>query len=169
LKGKSLTDELSLLLALVEEGVDKLSFCLTLRNGVTSRILVPYPEINNLHFGNKATLRESEWCTHMFVSASSWSGFVLESGEEKTIEYCFRRCEVGSPTWADGYSDDFRRSVDLPPGEYLVWFQMEVGEKYFCPDSHYRFADLLREARASEAVVWTGRGLSNRLTLNRTD
>ncbi len=50
-------------------------------------------------------------------------------------------------------SDYYRWCVDLPAGEYLVWFQFAVAEDYFCPDSHYRFGDLPREAEAERAFA----------------
>jgi hypothetical protein len=67
----------------------------------------------------------------------------------------------------DDHSDYYRWCVELPPGEYSVWLRFEVGEDYFCPDSHYHHQDLVREAGAVQAIVWMGQVLSNRLSLKR--
>jgi hypothetical protein len=158
--------ELSLTLVLLEQAADGFRFRLVFRNRSEAKVLVPYPEIHGLRFANKATMQESEWYTHLLVSAS-WGGFTLRPSEEKVIEYRVRPCGLEAPT-EDDYFDYYRWCVELPPGEYLVWFRFEVGEDYFCPDSHYHYIDLFREAESAQAVVWTGQVLSNRLTLSRS-
>jgi hypothetical protein len=74
--------ELSLKLELLEQDVDGLRFRLLFRNQSDVKILLPYPEIHSLRFGNKATKQESEWYTRLLVSAS-WGGFTLRPDEEK--------------------------------------------------------------------------------------
>jgi hypothetical protein len=158
--------ELSLTLVLLDQAAEGYRFRLVFRNRSEAKVLVPYPEIHGLRFANKATMEESQWGTRLLVSAS-WGGFTLKPGEEKAIEYRVRPSDIEGPTDND-HSDYYRWCVELPAGEYLVWFQFEVGEDYFCPDSHYRYIDLLREAESAQAVVWTGRLISNRLTLSRS-
>jgi hypothetical protein len=158
--------ELSLTLELLEQAPDCFRVRLVFRNRSEAKVLVPYPEIHGLRFANKATMQESEWYTRLLVSAA-WGGFTLEPAEEKVIEYRVRPCDTEGPP-EDDHSDYYRWCVDLPYGDYLVWFRFEVGEDYFCPDSHYRYVDLLREAESAQAVVWTGRLISNRLTLSRS-
>ena len=70
-----------------------------------------------------------------------------------------RPCAVEQSAEDNPILTDYTRwCVDLPAGEYLVWFHFAVGEDYSCPDSHYCFADLLREADVAQAVAWTRRG-----------
>ena len=135
-------------------------FDLRFLNCSAVKLLLPYPEIHGLRFGNKRTLKESEWYTCVLQS-SDWAGFMLAPGQCKTIEYRVR------PTSVDHQRDDgtdyCRWSVDLPTGEYLVWFTFRVDENYFCPDSHYKINDLRRESEQSNAVVWMGELKSNRI------
>jgi hypothetical protein len=70
---------------------------------------------------------------------------------------------VETPT--DDGTDYYRWSVDLPNGEYRVWLFFEVGEDYFCPDSHYTMEDLRREADQAGASVWKGEVRSNEVQL----
>jgi hypothetical protein len=164
--------ELSLTLEFLDQTPDCFRFRLVVRNCSEAKILVPSPEIHGLRFANKATMQESEWCTRLLVSAD-WSGFTLEPAAEKVIEYRVRPCDTEASTedlpdyqhWC--LSDYFRWCVEMPPGDYLVWFRFEVGEDYFCPDSHCRYVGLLREAESAQAVAWTGQLISNQLTLSR--
>jgi hypothetical protein len=167
--------ELSLLLELLGQDPDGLRFRLLFRNQSHAKIHLPFPEIHRLRLGNKATRQESEWYTGVFVQ-STWLGFSLRPGEEKSIEYRVRPRDVEPPEldhlsgplrWEIELSDHNRWCVELPPGEYLVWFQFTVDEDYFCGDSHYNYTDLIREAEAVQAVVWSGQAMSNRLTLIR--
>jgi uncharacterized protein (TIGR02996 family) len=158
--------ELSLTLELLEQHPTGLRFRLSVHNRSLVELLLPYPEIHGLRFGNKATRQEAGWGTNSLVSAS-WAGFTLRPSEVRALEYHVRPRAVGEPVEGFALGDDYRWSVDLPAGEYLVWFQLAVGEDYFCPDSHYRFWDLLREADVKQAVVWTGQARSNRLHLTR--
>jgi hypothetical protein len=151
---------------LLDQAADGFRFRVVFRNRSETRVLVPYPEIHGLRFANTVTMQESEWYTRLLVSAS-WGGFALKPSEEKVIEYRVRPCDIKGPT-EDDHSDYYRWCVELPPGEYVVWFRLEIGEDYFCPDSHYRYIDLMREAESAQAVVWTGRLISNRLTLSRS-
>ena len=164
-RGVAMNHDLALRLELLAEAADLLLFRLAVCNRSAVKLLLPYPEIHGLRFTNKATLRESDWGTCEFVSAS-WAGFTLSPGEEKAIEYRVRPSSVNLPA-EDDDTDYYPWCVDLPDGEYAVWFQIEVGEDYFCPDSHYEYPDLQREAEGEQAVVWTGHVRSNRLNLIR--
>ncbi len=157
--------ELSLTLELLAEAPESLLFCLLLHNESAVKMLLPRPDILGLHFGNKTTMQQSEWFTNQFVS-SSWGGLTLVPGEEKSIEYHVRPCSVAEPD-EDDFSDYYRYCVHLQSGEYMVWFQFDVGKDYFCPDSHYQYGDLLREAEEQQAEVWLGEARSNRLALIR--
>jgi hypothetical protein len=157
--------DLSLTIELLEQNTDCLQFRLLLRNHAGVKLILPVPEIHGLRFCNKATMKESEWYTCLLIS-SDWAGITLEPGEKKTIDYRVRPCAIDRPA-EDDFSDYYRWCVDLPNGEYLVWFRFDVGEDYFCPDSHYRFEDLVREAEEVQAVVWKGKAQSNRLHLVR--
>lgn len=159
--------QLELKLLLLTEADDVFQFRLDTRNNCEIKLLLPCPGIQHLRFVNKATTQESQWYTRI-LQHSSWRGFTLEPNEEKSIEMRARPCDVQHPAEYDG-SDYSRWCVGVPPGEYLVTFQFEVGEDYFCPDSHYRYKDVMREAELAQAIVWTGRVLSNELTLIRPD
>lgn len=159
--------DLALSLELLKHVAESLEFRTTLRNLSSVKLLFPYPEIHELRFRNKATDRESEWYTEFFVS-SDWGGFTLNPGEVKVIEYRVRPCGVESPTESD-FTDYARWCVELPPGEYLVWFRYRVGKDYFCCDSHYHYDDLLREAKSEQAIVWSGEARSNQLHLVRPE
>jgi len=150
--------DLKLSLELQQQSADQLIFGLRFLNRSAVKLLVPYPEIHGLRFGNKATLKESEWYTQILQS-SDWAGFTLEPGQSKPLEYRVRPTSVESPR--DDGTDYYRWSVDLPTGGYLVWFAFRVGEDYFCPDSHYKINDLRWEAEQSNAVVWMGEARSN--------
>lgn len=165
-KRDTLNHELSLTLEFLEQAPEYLRFLLVFRNCSKAKVLVPLPEIHGLRFGNKATMKECAWYTRLLVSRT-WGGFTLGPEEKKVIEYQVRPCDIETST-EDDNSDYYRWCVELPPGEYLVWFQFEVAEDYFCADSHYRYIDLLREAESAQAVVWTGILISNRLTWRRS-
>jgi hypothetical protein len=168
-----LNHRLSLSLGLLENAAEFLRFGLQFCNHSEVNLLLPYPEIHGLRFGNKATLQESEWYTDSLIHAS-WAGFTLGPGHNKSIEYRVRPTHVESPPY-DLAEDNvlritnYRWCVDLPSGEYLVWYNFSVGEDYFCPVSHYRFADLRREAESTQAIVWTGEVMSNRVQLVRAE
>ena len=152
--------DLTLWLELLEQCAERLIFGICFLNRSLVKLLVPHPEIHGLRFGNRCNMVEADWSTCMLVS-SDWSGFTLSPGESKTIEYHVRPTAVRSPR--DDGTDYCRWSVDLPNGEYLVWFTLRVGEDYFCPDSHYGIDDLRSEAEQSNAIVWMGEVKSNRI------
>lgn len=152
--------DLQLSLELREQSPERLVFNLRVLNRSAVKLLLPYPEIHGLRFGNKHTMKESEWYT-CILQTSDWAGLTLAPGQSKTIEYHVRPTSVECPH--DDGTDYYRWSADLPTDEYLVWFTFRVGEDYFCPDSHYRFNDLRREAEQSNAVVWMGELKSNRI------
>ena len=158
--------DISLPLEMLGQSAECLQFQLIFQNTSGVKLLFPYPEIVGIRFGNRATMQESNWGTELLVN-STWAGFTLQPNEVKAIEYRVRPFTVESPHEDDDITDYSRWCVDLPAGEYLVWFQYHVGEDYFCPDSHYRFKDLLREAESEEAVVWIGEIMSNRLHMVR--
>lgn len=160
-----MNDVLSLWLELLDQAPECLRFRLTFCNQSDVKMLFPFPEIHGLRFRNIAAKQESEWYTRLLVSAS-WAGFTLLPGEEKVIEYRVRPHHIEAPR-TDDHSDYYRWCVELPPGEYSVWFRFEVGDGYFCPDSHYRYDDLLREAKEIQAKLWKGQVQSNQLYLIR--
>lgn len=164
-RGDAVDHDLSLTLELHEQAASGYRFGLVLRNRSDTKLLVPYPRITGLRFGNKATIQESEWCSS-FLQSAFWNGFTLEPSEEKAIEYQVRPSDIEAAA-EDDDTDRYRWCVVLPPGEYQVWFRFEVGEDYYCCDSHYRYEHLLREAEDVQAVVWTGHALSNRFGLIR--
>ncbi|MCC9606425.1 hypothetical protein LOC68_17925 [Blastopirellula sp. JC732] len=55
-------------------------------------------------------------------------------------------------------SDDYSRwSVDLHVGYYkAAWFELQVDENYFCPNSHLRLPHLKAIALDRDAMVWLG-------------
>jgi hypothetical protein len=167
-----LNHKLSLTLGLLENAAEFLRFGLQFCNHSEVNLLLPSPEIHGLRFGNKATRQVSEWYTDILLSMD-WAGFTLGPGHDKSIEYRVRPRHVESPPYDDDLAEDitdyYRWCVDLPSGEYLVWYNFSVGEDYFCPDSHYRFADLRREAESRQAIVWTGEVMSNRVQLVRAE
>src|SRR5262245_24990846 len=81
--------DLTLSLDLREQSEERLVFGLRFLNRSSVKLLLPYPEIHGLRFGNKRTMKESEWYTCLLQS-SDWAGFTLAPGQSKTIEYCVR-------------------------------------------------------------------------------
>ncbi len=156
---------LALHLQLAEERPEYLQFRLGLRNDSNAKLLVPRPAINCLRFGNMANGQEAPW-RMQWLGSASWTGFYLESGEDKVIPYRVRPCSVPQPT-DDRKSEYARCCVELPAAEYLVWMKFEVTEDYFCHDSHYRYPDLVWEALNANSQVWTGVTLSNRFNFSR--
>lgn len=148
-------------LKLLEQSADCLRFKLTFRNNSEVNLFFPYPEIVGLQFVNKANMQVAEWYTCLLVS-TSWAGFTLQSGSKESLQYRVRPSTIELSN-DDDLTDYSRWCLKLPASEYLVWFQFEVGEDYFCRDSHFRYNDLLREAESERAVVWTGEVKSNRL------
>ena len=57
--------------------------------------------------------------------------------------------------------------MEAPAGEFLAWYEWEVGPDYFDLDSHWTLRDLERQAHREQAVAWQGRTLSNRLRVRR--
>ena len=123
--------DLSLSLELLEQAAWGFRFRLTVRNGSAARLLLPFPEIHGLGFGNTATMREAEWYTGLLVSTAA-GGFTLEPGELRAIEWPVRPCDVERPEEDDG-SDYYRWCVELPPGEYLAWFRWQVNRQRLAP------------------------------------
>jgi hypothetical protein len=170
---KMMNHELSLRLHLLEHDAKALRLKLVFRNHSNVRLLLAHPEIHDLHFGNLQTKLEATWGCRSLVS-SSWGGFVLEPKDAHAVEYAVHP-RVPEPEMHGKHFDEtdlIRSLLDLPrwtinlsTGEYLVWLEYEITTKYFCPDSHYDFADLKREAAKEQATVWTGNVLSNRLHL----
>lgn len=157
--------DITLSLQLLEQAADCLLFRLGVHNCSNVKLMFPYPEIYGLQFKNKITGQESEWYARLFVSAS-WAGFALQAGEAEVIEFRARPCSI-EPAGEDHTDDYYRWCVELTAGEYLVEFRFRVGQDYFCPDSHYRFRDVQREAESVGAVVWVGEKSSNGLHLAR--
>jgi hypothetical protein len=101
-------------------------------------------------------------------------GFVIDPGESKQIDYFLPPIHLvpgaweGEPAKWDG--ETFGDEIDviaLPSGNYLVWYQLEVGQDFFDCNSNFWLRDLQREATALKAVAWTGEQKSNRLDMVR--
>lgn len=161
-----MSHELSLALELLDQTARGLLFRMTVENRSSVKLFLPYPEITGLKFGDTTTMLQAEWYTSVLVSAAG-GGFALQPSESRSIEWAVRPCNVERPA-GDDLSDYSRWSVELPTGEYLVWFQWNVGHEYFDPDSHTRLPDLERLAEDEGAVVWLGQVVSNRLKVLRT-
>ena len=138
---------------------------MTVENRSSVKLFLPYPEITGLNFGNTATMKQAEWYTSVLVSAAG-GGFVLQPGESRRIKWAVRPCHVERPA-VDDLSDYCRWCVELPAGEYLVWYQWQVDRDYFDPDSHMRLPELERLAEHEGATVWRGQVVSNRLNVVR--
>src|SRR5437899_12116067 len=89
-----LNHRLSLSLGLLENAAEFLRFGLQFCNHSEVNLLLPYPEIHGLRFGNKATLQESEWYTGILMRSSDWAGFTLGPGHTKSFEYRVRPTHV---------------------------------------------------------------------------
>lgn len=156
---------LSLSLKILDNSAEYLCLQLELWNQSDDKLLLPCPEITGLCFVNKKSLEKSQWWTSIFLT-STWGGVVLLPGDIKQIDYCVRPKHVEQPAERDDiFFDCYRWCVDLPPGDYLVWYQLEVGQDYFDGDSHYQLKDIQREAEARWAIAWTGELKSNRVHL----
>jgi hypothetical protein len=157
--------ELALSLELLEGAAWGYRFRVTAENRSAVKLLLPFPEIHGLRFGNTATMQESEWYTGLLVSAVGGC-FTLQPGESRPIEWRVRPCDVERPEAHDDF-DYYRWCVELPAGEYLVWFRWRVDREFFDPDSHMRLPDLEHLAKRKGAVVWQGQVVSNRLRVVR--
>ena len=155
-----MSEELGLLLELLDQTAAEFKFRLTLHNLSSVRLLLPYPGVFDLSFGSTSTTQEAPWMCRSFVT-SDWGGLTLQPNTTTSIEFRVHPCRFGTPDKDDRYC------IELPPGEYLVWYRLQVNEDYFCPNSHYRYANLLEEAKAMGAKVWCGDLKSNRLNLVR--
>jgi hypothetical protein len=154
---------LTLQLKLVSQSSESLTFRLTIQNSSDTKFVVPRPAISSLHFGNMATGKQSQWQSQSLISGR-WNGFFLEPEEDKKIDYRVRPSSI--PRKAEEDRSEYSRfCIDLPAADYLVWFKFEVNENYVCGDSHYRYADLVWDAIAAKAQVWTGLTVSNRLKI----
>ena len=91
---------MSLSLGLLENAAEFLRFGLQFCNHSEVNLLLPYPEIHGLRFGNKATLQESEWYTGILMRSSDWAGFTLGPGHTKSFEYRVRPTHVAPDKWA---------------------------------------------------------------------
>jgi hypothetical protein len=158
--------ELSLALELLDQSACGFLFRLTAHNRSAVKLLLPFPEIHGIRFGNTRTTREAEWYTHILQSTAG-NGFTLDPGAAWVTDWPVRPCGVAPPA-QDEHSDYARWCVELPAGEYSVWFQWSVDADYFDPDSHMRLPDLERMAARAGAVVWQGQAVSNRLRLMTT-
>jgi hypothetical protein len=158
---------ISLLLKLLRQTKTSLWFRVALRNCSETTLLLPSPEIYGLHFLNIETSRESRWGASLLVSGP-WRGVTLLPGAATKVKFRVRPSDVARPPWCGNtITNYFRFCIPLPRGDYRVWYQHEVGEDYFDPDSHYRFGHLQRRAEVEQSVLWMGRATSNILTIHR--
>jgi hypothetical protein len=164
--------DLSLLLELLENRIDSIRLRLSICNQSDARLVLPDPDIDGLRFVDTSTMEASKWGA-MALWEGPW-GLTIEPRETKQFDYHLPPVHLvpgdweGEPAKWDGktFGDEFD-VIELPSGNYLVWYQMEVGQDYFCCHSGYRLRDFQREAAALQAVAWTGECKSNRLHLSR--
>ncbi|MCC9606423.1 hypothetical protein LOC68_17935 [Blastopirellula sp. JC732] len=140
---------------LLEQMPDCLTFALVIRNESKVKLLLPRPEITSIQFENKSTRERCEWGTNLLVS-SDWPGFSLEPQESKCFLYHVRPSSAPMPNFGRDTDDYSRWSVDLHVGYYKAWFEMNVDENYFCPNSHLRLPQLKAIALDRDAMVWLG-------------
>ncbi len=159
--------ELSLSLELLGQDARGFRFRVTFQNRSADKLFLPFPEIHGLRFAATATMQEAEWYTSLLVSAVG-EGFALKPGTSRPFEWRVRPCDIERPQWEDR-SDYYRWCVDLPVGEYFVWFRWRVDSEFFDPDSHMRLPDLEYLAARENAIVWLGEVVSNRLEVARTE
>jgi hypothetical protein len=164
--------ELSLTLELLENASDGIRLRFSICNGWDHKLLLPVPDVDRLRFVNKSTMEEAKWGSMGFYQGAF--GFTIEPGETRQFDYDLRPIHLvpgdweGEPAKWDGrtFGDEID-VIELPSGNYLVWYQLEVGKDYFDCHSGYGFRDIQREAEAQQAVAWTGEQKSNRLQIVR--
>src|SRR5262245_34216764 len=122
---------LKLEIALANCSAQKLRFRVAIENRSKVNLLLPWPRVEDLTFGNNATMAMAEWHLLGFESSLAWDGITLNPGEQR-----LRECRVplgrgDRPFGNDGTS---LWHVDLSPGEYLVWLNLTVGRDYYCPN-----------------------------------
>ena len=156
--------EVLISLELLEQSDDCLRFEVTIHNNSKVKLLFPYPEIDSLRLVNKADMQELKWYLRYLYTIlyAEWSGFTLQPDDKRKLEFAVIPCDIQPPRDEDLFC------VEIPAGEYLVWFQFEVGKTYYCSDSRTNFDDLFKEAASERAVVWIGTAKSNRLHIIRT-
>lgn len=154
----------------LEQTARGLRFRLMICNHSSATLFLPFPDINDLKFGNTRTIEIADWfCSWTDNVDRSVTGFTLNPTESRSFEWQVRPCSIEAPTsMPDGVSHDYdycRWCVGIEQGEYLVWHQWEVDERFFDCDSWTRLRHLAVDAEDSGASLWTGRVLSNRLRL----
>lgn len=156
---------LSLTLEVLEQADWGLRVRLTACNDSASRLFLPSPDITGLRFGNTVTRQVADWCTTCLVSAAGGE-FTLNPTESRSFEWRVRPCSFEpSADELAMYADfDYRRwCIGLEAGLYLAWYQWQVDEGYFNPDTHMTLPGLERAAAIAGAEVWRGLALSNRV------
>jgi len=140
---------------------ERLSVRLTLLNVGSRRLLLPDPKITALRFQSSARPHVAEWYTRILLSVRSTVVTVLASGAAGTFDFDvhFRSTEI--ERFEPGNPAFHRWFVEVPPGEFAVWYEYQVADDFFDGDSHWRFADLQRAAMAENAVAWKGNIVSN--------
>jgi hypothetical protein len=159
--------ELSLSLELMEQEAWGFRLRLTVQNHSPIKLFLPFLEIHGLRFVNTSTMQESDWGTCLLVSAEG-GGFSLEPSASRLIDWRVRPCDIERPESEDDF-DYYRWCVEVPAGEYLVWFQLRLDTDFFDPDSHMRLPDLEHLAEREGATVWLGEVVSNRIRVVRVE
>lgn len=58
-----------------------------------------------------------------------------------------------------------KERTSISEGQYNVWAKLKIDTDYFDPFSHLRFRHLCNIAKLSDAKVWTGTIISNKLSI----
>jgi hypothetical protein len=164
--------ELSLSLELLEDAVDSIRLRLTVSNRSDAKLALPCLHVDGLRFVNRNTLEESKWGRRALMSGA-W-GFTVEPGETEEVDYHLPAFHLvagdweGEPAKWDGKTfGDEVHAIELPSGDYLVWYQLKVGQDFFDCISNFWLRDLQGAAETEQAVAWTGEQKSNRLHVVR--
>jgi hypothetical protein len=150
----------------MSQSAAKFHLRLVVTNTESCRILLPYPHITGLQFGDE-TGTNAQWYTSLLVS-SSWSGLVLDPGESKAVTFSVRPESAPRPRRDEG-EDYYRWCVGIRSGLYTVRYSMVTDADYFDGDSHYRLPEVQEEAQKLSAVAWTGRAQSNAITIEHAE
>jgi hypothetical protein len=166
-----MNEVLSLSLELSERTRRLLRFRLKAENQFAVKLLLPKPEITQLHFLSETTSKESQWrwSSFSFIS-TSLATLTLKPGESRDFEWRVRPSDIEPPPQNkhdDSSFDYCRRCIDLSFGEYLVWFHWRVSTAFIDYPSHSRWRDLESLAQQEGAVAWYGEAESNWLHITR--
>ncbi|HVJ86077.1 MAG TPA: hypothetical protein VM452_10565 [Caulifigura sp.] len=154
---------------------------LAITNVCNHRLLLPELFLTDLKLGHLPSVRLAEWSSDCLISSVGGES-VLEPGERRSLHWLVRSTQwtnelalaasgmisrpvTHQPEELRDWDDQGRVAVDLPPGEYLMWYELTVDERYFNLRSHARLNDLRRLATEKGALVWIGTAKSNRIPL----